>query len=41
MPSANVVKFNKDIKMVPCIKKGECILNLSNSLDMTNNTPPW
>ena len=25
-------------KVVPCIMKGECILNLSNSLDVTNNT---
>ena len=38
MPSAKIVKFNKDIKMAPCIKKGECILNLSNSLDVTNST---
>ena len=41
MPSANVVKFNKGIKMVLCIKKGKRILNLSNSLDVTNNTHSW
>ena len=32
-----MLKFNKDVKMVPCIKKGECILN-PNSLDVINNT---